>query len=1117
LVSFFRISEHKSSKTNRNSVSNLTFYFSKKKFNQCSELYPDLTSAANHWSLNLLRVKRFIKETTSKPRVEAISKMDDLESFEVLSLVSKVVSEMGNYLEIDTETCKALAPFIIEQRVESKSTEEFASKIEDSGAEMPRRLIERIDKLVLTLHPKLKPKSKPTPISHTVSKNTKLTKAEDGGIDLLDDTFAQLEGLARKSGHTSQQNGSKRRYPADYQEERKSRHNSDYDKRSHKKARSRSPIRERGRPERSYPDQGFQNRKPNRKRLTSQERFDLEQLVKSGFARAEDYPELNPDYEDTIAGRGTFVQEEDVDVEVKEERPPFLEHESKRALDLSPIRVVRAPDGSLGRASANGSELVKTVKEMRMAEAREKASDQAARRNQNGASEDPMGNMSRDARNQTRDQQLQDYSAQANSWKKEMSRRNQSLGKRTNLSIKEQRESLPVYKFRNQFLQAIKDNQLLVVVGETGSGKTTQLTQYLAEAGYAKKGKGVIGCTQPRRVAAISVAKRVSEEVGCQVGEDVGYTIRFEDCTSPDTVIKYMTDGMLQREILIDPLLNRYSVIMLDEAHERTIATDVLFGLLTKTVKKRSDLKIIVTSATLDAEKFSSFFSNCPIFTIPGRTFPVEINFSKDPVSDYVEESLTTIQEIHLTQPPGDILVFLTGQEEIDTSCEILHERMKKLPKNVPELIILPVYAALPSEMQSLIFEPAPAGKRKVVLATNIAETSITIDHIYYVIDSGFVKQNVYDHKLGMDKLIVTPISQASAKQRAGRAGRTGPGKCFRLYTEAAYQTEMLPTSIPEIQRQNLSMTILMLKAMGIEDVLGFPFMDPPARDNMLASLEELYQLAALDDEGLLTKHGREMTQFPIEQPSLSKALLRSSESAFGCSDEMLTIIAMVSEAQNVFHRPREKQKQADEKKAKFHDQNGDHLTLLNVYRGWKESNSSRPWCFENFIQFRVMKRAEDIRSQLEKIMKRLRRPVVSCGPRTDLVREALCEGMFRNAARRERDSQGQGKHYKTVMEGTVVYMHPSSALFGKTPEYVIYHTLMMTDKEWMNVATTIDPKWLRQAAPSLYKIVSGNEMSKRKKQERIQPLFNRHEGADDWRISAQRRQGRGGGGGTWG
>ncbi|CAZ80891.1 unnamed protein product [Tuber melanosporum] len=674
--------------------------------------------------------------------------------------------------------------------------------------------------------------------------------------------------------------------------------------------------------------------------------------------------------------------------------------------------------------------------------------------------------------------------------------KNMSFGKITNKTIKEQRESLPVFKLRSSLIKAVQGNQLLIVVGDTGSGKTTQMTQFLAEAGFADN--GMIGCTQPRRVAAMSVAKRVAEEVGCRVGQEVGYTIRFEDCTGPETKIKYMTDGMLQREVLLDPDLRRYSVIILDEAHERTIATDVLFGLLKKTLKRRADLKLIVTSATLDAEKFSNYFNQCPIFTIPGRTYPVEILYTKEPESDYLDAALITVMQIHLSEPPGDILLFLTGQEEIDTSCEILYERMKALGPSVPELIILPVYSALPSEMQSKIFEPAPPGCRKVVIATNIAETSITIDQIYYVIDPGFVKQNAFDPKLGMDSLVVTPISQAQAKQRAGRAGRTGPGKCYRLYTEAAFQSEMLPTSIPEIQRQNLSHTILMLKAMGINDLLHFDFMDPPPTNTMLTALEELYALSALDDEGLLTRLGRKMADFPME-PALAKVLIASVD--IGCSDEILSIVAMLS-VQTVFYRPKEKQNQADQKKAKFHDPHGDHLTLLNVYNAWKNSAFSNPWCFDNFIQARSMKRAKDVRAQLEMIMSRYNHRVVSCGRDTMRVRQALCSGFFRNSARKD-PQEG----YKTLIEGTPVYMHPSSALFGKPAEH------------YMHCTTAIEPKWLVDCAPSFFKVGGGKgELSKRRRNERIQPLFNRFgDGDDSWRLSAQKRQGRGGGGGTWG
>ncbi|KAK5121716.1 hypothetical protein LTR85_004591 [Meristemomyces frigidus] len=846
--------------------------------------------------------------------------------------------------------------------------------------------------------------------------------------------------------------------------------------------------------------------KRQRKRMTSPERWEIRQLIASGVIKAADYPDIDEDYNAAINGE-EIEQEEDVDIEVREEEPPFLAGQTKQSLELSPIRVIKAPDGSMNRAAMQGDVLAKERRDLRQSEAQDKAAQEAAKTDLGQEWNDPMvqagdRRFASDLR-QTRGQK----SLELPEWKKIASGKGE-LGKRTNMSIKDQRESLPAFKMRKQFLDAVKEYQLLIVVGDTGSGKTTQLTQYLAEAGYGNQ--GMIGCTQPRRVAAMSVAARVSDEVGCRIGEEVGYTIRFEDKTSDKTRIKYMTDGIMQREILLDPELSKYSVIMLDEAHERTIATDVLFGLLKKTLKRRPDMKLIVTSATLDAEKFSAYFNECPILTIPGRTYPVEIMYSREPESDYLDAALTTVMQIHLTEPPGDILLFLTGKEEIDTSAEIIFERMKALGPSVPELVVLPIYGALPSEIASKIFEPPPPGGRKVVIATNIAETSITIDGIYFVVDPGFVKQTAYDAKLGMDRLQVTPISQAQAKQRAGRAGRTGPGKCFRLYTESAFQSEMLPTTIPEIQRQNLANTILMLKAMGINDLLGFDFMDPPPTNTMLTALEELYALSALDDEGLLTRLGRRMADFPME-PALAKSLIMSVE--LGCSDEMLSIVAMISAVQTVFHRPKEKQQVADQKKARFHDPAGDHLTLLNVYNGWKGAGRSDPWCFENFIQPRSMKRGEDVRKQLVQILERHRLKIVSCGRDTMRVRQALCSGFFRNSARKD-PQEG----YKTLVEGTPVYMHPSSALFGKAAEHVIYHSLVETTREYMHNVTAIEPKWLVEAAPTFFKVAGkdGMGMSKRKKDERIQPLHNRFAGEDDWRLSAQRRQGRGGGG-TWG
>uniref|UniRef100_A0AAR5Q680 RNA helicase n=1 Tax=Dendroctonus ponderosae TaxID=77166 RepID=A0AAR5Q680_DENPD len=547
----------------------------------------------------------------------------------------------------------------------------------------------------------------------------------------------------------------------------------------------------------------------------------------------------------------------------------------------------------------------------------------------------------------------------------------------------------------------------------------------------------------------------------------------FFDCTSPETIIKYMTDGMLLRECLMDLDLKGYAVVMLDEAHERTIHTDVLFGLLKQAVTKRPELKLIVTSATLDAVKFSQYFFEAPIFTIPGRTFPVEVLYTKEPETDYLDASLITVMQIHLREPPGDILLFLTGQEEIDTACEILYERMKSLGPEVPELIILPVYSALPSEMQTRIFDPAPPGSRKVVIATNIAETSLTIDGIFYVVDPGFVKQKVYNSKTGMDSLVVTPISQAQAKQRAGRAGRTGPGKCYRLYTERAYRDEMLPTPVPEIQRTNLATTVLQLKTMGINDLLHFDFMDAPPVESLIMALEQLHSLSALDDEGLLTRLGRRMAEFPLE-PNLSKMLIMSV--ALQCSDEILTIVSMLS-VQNVFYRPKDKQALADQKKAKFNQPEGDHLTLLAVYNSWKNNKFSNAWCYENFVQIRTLKRAQDVRKQLLGIMDRHKLDVVSAERNTVRVQKAICSGFFRNAAKKD-PQEG----YRTLVDSQVVYIHPSSALFNRQPEWVIYHELVCTTKEYMREVTTIDPKWLVEFAPAFFKFSDPTKLSKFKK-----------------------------------
>ena len=632
-------------------------------------------------------------------------------------------------------------------------------------------------------------------------------------------------------------------------------------------------------------------------------------------------------------------------------------------------------------------------------------------------------------------------------------------------TIEEKRKTLPVYQYRNEFLSAVAEYQILIIIGETGSGKTTQLPQYLYEAGYCKNGMKV-GCTQPRRVAAMSVAARVAEEVGVKVGNEVGYAIRFEDATTDKTVLKYMTDGMLLREFLTEPDLGGYSCLMIDEAHERTLHTDILFGLVKDIARGRPDLKLLISSATLDAQKFSQFFDDAPILNIPGRTYDVEMNYSLQPEANYLSAAITTVFQIHLSQPmPGDVLVFLTGQDEIEQAEQSLQETARKLGSSAPELMICPIYANLPTDLQQRIFDPTPPKCRKVVLATNIAETSLTIDNIVYVIDPGYVKENRYTPATNMESLVAVPISRASANQRAGRAGRTGPGKCFRLYTKWAYYNDLPESTTPEIQRTNLNSVVLLLKSLGINDLITFDFMDPPSPDMLIRSLEQLYALGALNDKGELTKIGRQMAEFPTD-PMLAKAVLAADKE--GCVDEVLSVIAMLGEASALFYRPKDKKLQADAARARFTvKEGGDHLTYLNIWNQWVDADFSYVWARENFLQQRSLTRARDVRDQLAKLCDRVEVTVSSCGASNlPPIQKAVTAGFFPNAARLQRG----GDSYRTVKNGLSVHIHPSSVLIESKPKWVIFYELVLTSKEFMRSVMPLKPEWLTEVAPHYYK-----------------------------------------------
>ncbi|KAJ0056226.1 hypothetical protein NL108_004514, partial [Boleophthalmus pectinirostris] len=799
--------------------------------------------------------------------------------------------------------------------------------------------------------------------------------------------------------------------------------------------------------------------KQTQKRISAQkrqinednERWETNRMLTSGVVQR---LEVDEDFEEDNAAK--------VHLQVHNLVPPFLDGRIVFTKQPEPVIPVRDPTSDMAIISRKGSQLVRKHREQKeRKKAQHKHWELAGTKLgdimgiKKTEEEDESG-----ARVIGEDGKV-DYRAEQKfaEHMKEKSEATSEFAKKK--SITEQRQYLPIFAVRQQLLNIIRDNSIVIVVGETGSGKTTQLTQYLHEDGYTSY--GMVGCTQPRRVAAMSVAKRVSEEIGSNLGEEVGYAIRFEDCTSEKTVIKYMTDGILLRESLRESDLDHYSAVIMDEAHERSLNTDVLFGLLREVVSRRTDLKLIVTSATMDSDKFAAFFGNVPIFHIPGRTFPVDILFSKTPQEDYVEAAVKQALQIHLSGLIGDILIFMPGQEDIEVTSDQIVERLGDLD-NAPPLAVLPIYSQLPSDLQAKIFQKAPDGVRKCIVATNIAETSLTVDGIMFVIDSGYCKLKVFNPRIGMDALQVYPISQANANQRAGRAGRTGPGQCYRLYTQSAYKNEMLTTTIPEIQRTNLANVVLLLKSLGVQDLLLFHFMDPPPEDNMLNSMYQLWILGALDNTGALTPTGRLMVEFPLD-PALSKMLIVSCD--MGCSADILIIVSMLS-VPAIFYRPKGREEESDQVREKFAVPESDHLTYLNVYMQWKNNNYSSIWCNEHFIHTKAMRKVREVRSQLKDIMVQQRMNLASSGSDWDVIRKCICAAYFHQAAK----LKGIGE-YVNVRTGMPCHLHPTSSLFGMgyTPDYIIYHELVMTTKEYMQCVTAVDGEWLAELGPMFYSI----------------------------------------------
>ncbi|KAI1269484.1 P-loop containing nucleoside triphosphate hydrolase protein [Xylariaceae sp. FL1019] len=644
---------------------------------------------------------------------------------------------------------------------------------------------------------------------------------------------------------------------------------------------------------------------------------------------------------------------------------------------------------------------------------------------------------------------------------------------------------LPITKHHDNLLYIIEAYPVVIVVGQTGSGKTTQIPQFLEHAGWCSDGK-IIAITQPRRVAATTVAIRVAEEYGCELGKEVGYSIRFEDTTSAATRIKFMTDGLLIREALVDPLLSRYSVIMVDEAHERSISTDILLGLLKKIRKRRPELRIIISSATLQAEEFLHFFTHPDsgdagsagdkgamtgtIISLEGRTYPIDVLYLDSPAEDYVEKAVSTVIDIHTTEPVGDILVFLTGREEIDSAVQAIAQRSANLEPAAQTLSALPLYAGLSTEQQMYVFDAPPENTRKVILSTNIAEASVTIDGIVYVIDSGFVKLRAFDPRTGIESLTATAVSKASAAQRAGRAGRTKPGKCFRLFTEEAYQAlpDMNP---PEIQRSNLAPFILQLKALGIDNVVRFNYLTAPPAELMIKATELLYSLGALDDYAKLSKPlGMRMAELAIE-PMMAKTLL--SASSFDCLSEILTIASMTSVGGSIWYHDDGNKKRMESTRRKFAAEEGDHLTLLNVYQAFvTKGRKEARFCHDNHLNYKALCRAVSIRGQLKRYLERfgikVDETLASQTPREgsgSQVRRCLTAGYFAHAAKMQPDGS-----FRNVEGGTLLYAHPSSLMFNRKADWVIFHEVMESgNKIFIREVTKIEKSWLLEYSSGFY------------------------------------------------
>ncbi|KAM0752482.1 P-loop containing nucleoside triphosphate hydrolase protein [Meredithblackwellia eburnea MCA 4105] len=662
--------------------------------------------------------------------------------------------------------------------------------------------------------------------------------------------------------------------------------------------------------------------------------------------------------------------------------------------------------------------------------------------------------------------------------------------------LRPQREQLPIWQGKDAILEAIETNPTVVILAETGSGKTTQVPQFILNSSISTQRPRVC-VTQPRRVAATSLAQRVSAEVGCALGSLVGYTVRFDDNSNDKTRLKYMTDGSLLAEMLSDRDLDRYEVVILDEAHERSLRTDMLMGFLKQIQQRRqvkvdewnksqrkgkdsvpheserhpTPLKIVIMSATIDAKRFSDFFNQAPVLYVKGKQYQVRLWYSKEPVIDYSEAALKTIFEIHTLRPAGDVLVFLPGQEDIENLSASIKKYLPDLATSFPKagsLLVLPLYAKLPPQEQAKAFLPAPPNTRKVILSTNVAETSVTIPGIVHVIDCGLAKEKFFHANVGIDTLIAENISQSSAIQRAGRAGRERNGFCYRLYTEEDFK-RLPEVATPEIQRVSMTFAILHILAAGQEDVFKFDFMDSPSEGSIKTSLQILLGLEALDNSNKITKLGKSMAGLPLD-PQYARILLAAFDA--GCPSDIIDLVALVGLRDQLFINSFEKREAANLARKKFHHRSGDHMMLLNILRAYEdvETSDQKKWCDEHFLSLRALRQVLEARRQLRERCERVNLDwTPSVGDDSDVIISTCMTGMFPNTAIRQSDSS-----YKQVVGRQIIKIHPSSVIHGKNVSAFIYDELVLTSNTFARGCSRIEPSWIRLKAPNLFNREAG-------------------------------------------